>query len=225
MQKDRVFKCVPFDPTWGVAGTKLDLKAMYRRPRRSLGEYDEVIHEKGDDGLPKWDLCGPLPLRRHSDWMAKGFEYVTVIAAPGVEGSGWSSVAGSLRARGLEPRDYLQHPNFGTWNPKLYLDSADKIDHERTDSLRAIVEKLGSEAVLEVRRSTDPAFTLPAHLQNIPAGGKANTAVPATSTTVANASGTVGTVAATLVSAAAKRSASAKKAAETRAKKKAEASA
>src|SRR4051812_1121892 len=149
MAEKKIFKCVPIDNSWHIAGTKHDLKAMYRRPRRSIGEFDEVIQERGPDGRPLYDLCGPLPLRRHSDWVAKGFEYVTVVAQPQLEGGGWPVVAASLREKGLEPRDYLQHPQLGTWNPKLYLATADQADIDQFTALRALVEKLGSDVVLD----------------------------------------------------------------------------
>lgn len=167
---ERVFKCIPLDVSWTIPGTKHDLKAIYRRASRRVGEYDEIVPEVGQDGLPVYDIIGPLPLRRHSDWSAKGYEYVTVVAAPGVEGSGWPVVAGHLRAKGLNPQDYLQHPVHGTWNPKLYLDTAGKIDRAKHSELMALVYKLGSQAVLDVRRSTDPSFTLPPALMGIAAG-------------------------------------------------------
>lgn len=165
---ERVFKCVPLNPSWTIAGTKLDLKAIYRRPRRRVGEYDEIIQERGEDGLPLYDLTGPLPLRRHSDWAAKGYEYVTL-----ADRDSLTKVAGSLRADGHNPAEFDQHPVLGPWNPKLYLATADKIDRAKVSKLRALVEKLGSEAVLDVRRATDPTFNLPPELQNIPPGGPA----------------------------------------------------
>lgn len=174
----RTFKCVPFDKNWGLPSTKLDLKAIYRRPRRTVGEYDEVVQERGPDGQPLYDLVGPLPVRRHSDWLAKGFEYVTVVAVPGAEDHAWGQVAASLRAKGLDPKDYIQHPQLGTWNPKLYLATADQVDLDKFAELRALVEQLGSATVLQVKRSDDPTFTLPKSLQDIPPGGKAKTVHP-----------------------------------------------
>jgi hypothetical protein len=168
----RVFKCVPIENSWTIQGTKLDLKAIYRRPRRRVGEYDEIIPEHGPDGLPLYDLTGPLPLRRHADWIAKGFEYVTVVASPRNDDGAWPAIAASLRAKNLNPADYLQHPHFGTWNPKLYLATADQVEASKVSELQALVEQLGSEAVLAVRRSMDPSFTLPAKLQHIPPGGR-----------------------------------------------------
>jgi hypothetical protein len=170
----RIFKAVPINPSWTVAGTKLDLKAIYRRPSRHVGEYDEIIQARSKDGLPLYDLTGPLPMRRHSDWIAKGYEYVTVVASPHADDGCWPQVAAWLRHNDLTPSEFLQHPVFGTWNPKLYLDTAVHIDRARVDALRALVEKLGSQAVLDVKRSTDPSFTLPLELQNIPAGGLKN---------------------------------------------------
>lgn len=177
----RVFKCIPIDNGWIIPGTKLDLKAIYRRPRRLIGEYDEVIQARGEDGRPLYDLVGPLPMRRHSDWIAKGFEYVTVVVNPRreEEKGAWAAVAGSLRAKDLNPADYLQHPQFGTWNPKLYLATAEHADAAKFSELRALVYEMGSEAVLKVRRSMDPSFTLPETLQHIPPGGPVPPAEPA----------------------------------------------
>lgn len=171
MKEQRVFKCIPLEVGWTIPGTKHDIKAIYRRPRRSVGEYDEVTQDKGPDGLPLYDIIGPLPLRRHSDWSAKGYEYVTVVTSPATEGSGWPAVAATLRAKGLNPQEYLQHPVFGTWNPKLYLATAESADRDKVDALRGMVEQFGSDVVTAIKRSEDPTFTLPAQLQGIPAGG------------------------------------------------------
>lgn len=194
MTETRVFKCVPLDNNWIIPGTKADLKAMYLRPRRSVGEYDEIVPERSPEGLPLYDLCGPLPLRRHADWTAKGYLYLTVVASPrNAEDPAWGLVVGSLRAKNLEPRDYLQHPVFGTWNPKLYLATAHQVDLDKFGALRALVEQLGSDTVLAVKQSDDPTFTLPPALQGIPPGGKMKTLGPPaqTETTSAAAGSTV----------------------------------
>jgi hypothetical protein len=162
----RVFRCIPFNAAWVGAH---DVRAIYRRPRRTVGEYDEVINERGPDGLPLFDIIGPLPMRRHADWARKGYEYVTVYATPDPTDMVWPLVVAWLRANQLNPADYLQHPYLGTWNPKLYLATADGADRARFDALRAMVERLGSEAVIAVRQMTDPNFTLPPALRDIPA--------------------------------------------------------
>lgn len=51
---------VPFCHEWSGSETKLDLKGIY--------------HRAGEPGT----LTSPLPLRRHNDWMRKGFEFVTL---------------------------------------------------------------------------------------------------------------------------------------------------
>lgn len=140
-----VFKCVPLDNAWTIPGTKLDLKAIYRRPARVVGEFDEVRQAVGADGMPLYDITGPLPLRRHSDWLAKGYEYVTLADMKSLE-----DVAPSLRQRGLSPAEFLQHPVFGPWNPKLYLASQGKVDQEKFAQLVAHVRKVGVEAYEDI---------------------------------------------------------------------------
>jgi hypothetical protein len=171
MAEPRIFKCVPLDPLWTITGSKLDLKAIYRRPRRSVGEYDEIIQERGPDGLPLYDITSPLPLRRHSDWQTKGFEYVTVVSTLQQGDESFKYVADSLRKQGLNPADYLQHPVFGTWNPKLYLATAEQADRSKFSELTKMVEQFGSAAVTEIRKQNDPTFTLPPALQGIEPGG------------------------------------------------------
>lgn len=168
----RVFRCVPFNQGWTING-RHNVKAIYRRPARAVGEYDEVIRLRRPDGLPLWDVCGPLPMNRHADWARKGYEYVTVATPADPLDTVWKDlVVPWLRHNGLNPSDYIQHPVFGTWNPKLYLATADDADRVRFDGLRAMVEKVGSEAVIAVRRMTDPTFELPEPLQNVPPGGR-----------------------------------------------------
>lgn len=161
----RVFKCVPLNTQWTLPGTKLDLKAIYRRPRRRVGEYDEIIQERAPDGLPLYDLTAGLPMRRHSDWIAKGFEYVTLADRESLE-----KVAAYLRADGLNPADFLQHPQLGPWNPKLYLATDEQADRVKLNALETMVEEFGSAAVLAISRKDNPNFALPAHLQGLGPG-------------------------------------------------------
>ncbi len=54
---------VPFNHQWTNPGSTVDLKGVYRR---------------GDAYAPD------LPIRRHHDWQAKGFEYITLSSAADV---------------------------------------------------------------------------------------------------------------------------------------------
>lgn len=54
---------VPFQHQWTNSGSTVDLKGVYRR---------------GDAYAPE------LPIRRHHDWQAKGFEYITLSSAADV---------------------------------------------------------------------------------------------------------------------------------------------
>lgn len=148
----RTFRCVPFDPNWAIAGTKYDLKAIYRRPRRTIGEYDEITPETNAEGLPLWDLTTPLPLRRHSDWTAKGYEYVTLADMESLE-----KAAPSLRAKGLRVQDFVQHPQLGPWNPKLYAAVANVEDQTAFAELVALIEKFGVDTVEQIRGVALPA--------------------------------------------------------------------
>lgn len=165
----REFKRVPFDPGW-VSHEKLDLKAIYRRPRYVRGEYDEIMRASdADTGLPAWDLTTPLPIRRHNDHIKKGFEYITL-----ADRDSLGQASKSLRARNLNPAEYDQHPELGPWNPKLYMASAAQSDQSAYDELELLVRELGSEVVLAVRRTAEPAFELPEPLRGIAPRGQDN---------------------------------------------------
>jgi hypothetical protein len=127
--------CPARRPLWTLAGTKLDLKAIYRRPRRSrrvrrghsgarAGRPAAVRHHGPAAAAPARRLAGEGLRVRHRrrrpcSRADESFKYV----------------AASLRAAGAEPAEYLQHPQFGTWNPKLYLATADHVDRSKFDAL------------------------------------------------------------------------------------------
>jgi hypothetical protein len=185
MAQPAEFKAVPFNPEW-INHDKIDIHAIYRRP--ILDDTGE--HALDDHGVPRWDLTGGLPVRRHQDWLKKGFEYVT-LANPGALGN--KVVVQLLRQAGHEPRDFIMLRNrmvgATPWNPQLYLASQSRRDRAQSDDLRDLVEKLGSEAVRDVIRATrnDPGFELPAHLQHIAAGGTVRLPTPAPTPTPAPA--------------------------------------
>ena len=159
-----VFLTVPFDDIW-ITSDKLDVHAIYRRPVRSDVDGEQLVDA---NGVPKWDLTGGLPVKRHFDWLRKGFEYVTL-----ADSASLSKVAPGLRAKGLDPRQFVMLRNrlvgASPWNPKLYLETQPILDRQRMDQLRAMVEELGSDAVLKVLRTQDPFVELPSSLRGIPA--------------------------------------------------------
>jgi hypothetical protein len=162
------FRAVPFDDNW-IVNDKIDVHAIYRRPVLSDVDGQQLAD---DYGVPRWDLTGGLPVNRHLDWLRKGFEYVTLADA-----SSLANAAASLRARGLDPRHFIMLRNRlvgpSPWNPKLYLETQPRLDRQQLDKLRAMVEQVGSSAVLEILRLKDPYAQLPPQLQDIPPGGPA----------------------------------------------------
>lgn len=175
-----VFKAVPFDENW-INHDKIDIHAIYRRPI-----LDDVGEQVTVDGIPQWDFTTGLPVRRHYDWAKKGFQYVTLADSKSLANK---HVLQGLRAKSLNPSDYIMLRNRmvgqSPWNPQLYLASADQVERDSFASLRALVERLGSDVVRDVKRADDPTFELPRHLRDIPAGGRVKEPQAATSTPAA----------------------------------------
>jgi len=161
-----MLKLVPFNDAWIDHG-KLDLKAIYRRPRWTKDEFDQDIPELGPDGLPLWDLTGPLPVKQHNKWKAKGFEYVTL-----ADRNSLIEAYKKATLIGGSVRDYDQHQTGGPWNYKMYAAGQSQADNSALLQLRADVERFGSDAVESIRRRVDPKFTLPKNLQGIEPGGE-----------------------------------------------------
>lgn len=160
---NKVFKAIPFNAAW-ITHDKIDIRAIYRRPVRDARGRQVV-----KDGIPQWDLTGGLPVRRHQDWIRKGYEYVTLASGADVT----REVADDLRAKGYNPRDFIMDEfEMSPWNPELYLATAGVVEQQAADALTEMVERFGSDAVLAIKRSENPLFTLPEHLEGIPAGGK-----------------------------------------------------
>ena len=155
---------VPFNDAW-IDHSKLDLKAIYRRPRWTKDEFDQDVPETGPDGLPLWDLTTPLPVKQHNKWKEKGFEYVTLADR--------NSLIEAYRKGALHgsPRDFDQHQTGGPWNAKMYMAGQSETDNAALLQLRADIERFGSDAVESIRRQVDPKFTLPTNLQDIEPGG------------------------------------------------------
>jgi hypothetical protein len=158
-------KLVPFNDAW-INHDKVDIHAIYRRPRFVEDEYGEMNREY-KDGVATWDLTGPLPVRSHNRWRSKGFEYVTL--------ANRESLLVAARFNTLPPgmrmQDYDQHQTGGPWNYKKYMAGVQETTTIEAEQLKADVEKFGSEAVEAIRRQTEPTFQLPASLRNIPHGG------------------------------------------------------
>jgi hypothetical protein len=157
-------KLVPFNGTW-INHDKIDLHAIYRRPRFVEDKYGEMQREVSKDGVPTWDLTGPLPVRQHNKWTAKGFEYITL--------ANRESLYMAARTNTLPPgktiQEYDQHQTGGPWNFRKYIEGEDAMMTLDAAQLKADVEEYGSAAVEMISRRTNPAFVLPENLRNIPA--------------------------------------------------------
>lgn len=170
-------KTVPFNQAW-VTSDKLDIRAIYRRPRLDALKQRVVV-----DGVPQWDYTSALPIRRHNDWAAKGYEYVTLATMQDL-----ADAAKGLAAQGIDPHQFdASYEGFGemerrAFRIKGYLEQRDAVDDGVRDELRTMVEAYGSDAVENIKRIENPAFELPAHLRGIaaPGGEKASprTAAP-----------------------------------------------
>jgi hypothetical protein len=154
-------KLVPFSDAW-IGHDKIDLHAIYRRPRFVEDKYGEMEREY-KDGIPTWDLTGPLPVRLHNRWRSKGFEYVTLASR---EALNVAARFGTLPP-GTKAADFDQHQTGGPWNYKRYAEGQESAITAEADQLRRDVEEFGSNAVLKIRQSIEPEFKLPADLADI----------------------------------------------------------
>lgn len=154
-----MLKLVPFNDAW-INHDRIDIHAIYRRPRFVEDEYGEKQREYDKDGLPTWDLTGPLPVKKHNTWRAKGFEYITLANRDSLN---IAARTGTLI--GGSVRDYDQHQTGGPWNYRKYVQGQTSAHSDVVDQLKADVAKYGWEAVEAIRRQIDPAFTVPAHLK------------------------------------------------------------
>jgi uncharacterized protein YbjQ (UPF0145 family) len=135
-------KLVPFLDSWTGSESKLDIKAIYRRPGEGVS------------------LTGGLPVRRHSQWSAKGLRYVCLASVKDV-----NEAAKSLRESGHVPTDFqASFTREGGFDVDQYVRESRKDDETRLADLRAKVDKYGADAVVEMMRITDPTFELPAEL-------------------------------------------------------------
>jgi hypothetical protein len=139
---------VPLLPKWTGSETKLDLKGIYRRPDPA--------------GIT---LTGPLPLRRHMDWVGKGYEFVTLATQADL-----ALVQAELRALGYDAHAMLDcYDRQGHFNVEKYLDVQSSREADRLADLQEKVDKFGADAVVEMMRVQEPGFRLPAGIKTKPA--------------------------------------------------------
>lgn len=152
-------KCIPLNLEW-CGDTKQDFFAIYARRKQDNWGVPELDAQ----GREQWDATGPLPMRRHPDWMKKGYVYVTLWIRR--DDHRWPLVAGWIRqSTGEDPETYIQNRRERTtFDSALWMQDAAKERAAELARLRDQVAKFGAEAVVEIRRQTDPSFTLPADL-------------------------------------------------------------
>lgn len=155
-----MLKLVPFNDSW-VGHDKLDLKAIYRRPRWVEDAYGEMHREMTPEGLPAWDLTGPLSVKHHNKHRAKGFEYVTLADRESLHAA---AAAGTIVEHGVRVdwRAYVQDPRTnGPWHYRKYVEGQAVADTAAAAQLASDVERFGPDAVEAIRRQTDPSFRVP----------------------------------------------------------------
>jgi len=156
-------KLVPFSDVW-IDHDKIDIHAIYKRPRFIEDAYGETQREYVN-GLPTWDLTGPLPVRLHNRWRSKGFEYVTLANRESLR---TAARAGTLPP-GTKIDDFDQHQTGGPWNYKRYAEGQTELVTQAAKQLEEDVALYGSDAVEGLRRRYEPGFVLPEKLRGIPA--------------------------------------------------------
>lgn len=158
-------KLIPFDANWLDSGTK-DLMAVYRRPRTQAITGARLSDEQG---RPQWDYSN-LPIRRHNDWLKKGYQYVTLARVSDLIAVKERATPELLACYGRSGE-----PEERTFDIQAYLKHAVVEEDVEFEKLRALVHQVGSDAVIAVNRSTNPHFELPEALRGIPPGGQAPT--------------------------------------------------
>ena len=159
MHQPDTFRAVPFQQGW-ITAEKVDAKAIYRRPHRAPITNDVTLDAHG---RPCWDFVA-LPVRRHNDWLAKGFDYVTIADAESL-----GMVAGTLKALGLDPWSFVMDPRTNSpWHADLYLRTLAQDTGDEHARLRSLVAVHGSDMVEQIMQASNPAFVLPVVLRGIP---------------------------------------------------------
>lgn len=151
-----MLRLVPFNHAW-ITNDKIDLKAIYRRPRYTEDAYGEMVRETTADGLPAWDLTGGLPVKSHNKHVAKGFEYVTLADRDSLH------IAATHKTIDGDWRQYVQDPRTGgPWHYRKYVEGQTVADAEATQRLAEMVAKYGPDLVQDMKRETEPGYVLPA---------------------------------------------------------------
>lgn len=150
-----MLKLVPFNNVW-VGHDKLDLKAIYRRPRYMEDAYGEMHREVGPDGLPAWDITGALNVKHHNKHLAKGFEYITLADRDSLHhAAAAGTVADWKQYAGQDPR------TGGPWHYRKYIEGQAVSDSDAAQRLAEMVAKYGPGMVQDMKRESDPTYALP----------------------------------------------------------------
>ena len=138
---------VPFFSEWTGSETGLDLHAVYRRPG------------------PGITLAHALPVRRHRDYVARGYEYVSLATAKDV-----NDASRFLRSNGIDPTSFrgsYRTDLGGAFDTALYLKEAALKAQAEMAELKELIERHGPEVVTDIKRQTDPEFTIPPVLAKV----------------------------------------------------------
>lgn len=149
---------VPFNAAW-INHDKIDVHAIYQRPRFVSDEYGEWEREVDKDGLQTWDLTGPLPVKSHNKWLAKGFRYVTLSDSVSLQTAGTQGTV-ALQAGMHSWREYNQHQTGGPWNYKKWAEGVKDTHSAEAAQLREDVIAYGADVVERIHRRMDPSFKL-----------------------------------------------------------------
>lgn len=135
-------KCIPLRPEW-TGSTGPDIRAIYRR--KKTDNFGAPILDA--DGNEQWDTTGPLPLRRHADYAAKGYEYITL-----ADEDSLAKVSRALREDGLDPMSFLQDRRTRSpFNAAMWIEDQRVAESNRVTELRALVKEFGVEAVVKMK--------------------------------------------------------------------------
>lgn len=151
-------KCVPLVPEMHGSSSRLDLKAIYRR--KKTDNFGAPILDA--QGREQWDLTAGLPLRRHDDWIRKGFEYITL-----ADEQSLIDARGVLHANGIDWQVYANQDRRtrSPFNAAIYQEDARSNHEQYVAELRRLIAEIGAEAVLAVKRSDHPGFQFPPEVQ------------------------------------------------------------
>lgn len=154
-----MLRLVPFHDGW-ITHERLNVNAIYRRPRFVQDQYGDWQREYDEHGLPTWDLTTPLPVRGHNKWRSKGFEYITL-----ADRGSLVQVAKVGMLIGGTVSDYDQSQAGGPWNYRKYAESQQDTNTAELEMLRADVAKFGADAVEAIHQRSNPYFRLPEALR------------------------------------------------------------